>query len=139
MEEEHDPDLLVNQGRFHEFLDSVDDGYGDYSEAIKAMMDANKFRLQINLNDLRAFDEELTHNLIDNPIKYLKPLRSALMELVMHSDPDYGSYLPGGPEFHVGFHGSFGRNHVTPRGLMAHLLGKLVLVDGIVTKCSLVR
>ncbi len=44
-------------------------------------------------------------------------------------------------EFHydVGFEGNFGRNHVTPRGLNAYNVGKLVLVQGIVTKLSLVK
>ena len=39
----------------------------------------------------------------------------------------------------VGFEGSFGSHHCSPRTLKAHLLCRLVCVDGIVTKCSLVR
>lgn len=41
--------------------------------------------------------------------------------------------------FFVGFEGSFGRNLVSPRQLVASYLTKLVCVEGIVTKCSLVR
>lgn len=39
-------------------------------------------------------------------------------------------------QFFVGFEGSFGSHHVTPRGLSARLLGKLVCIDGIVSRCE---
>lgn len=42
-------------------------------------------------------------------------------------------------EFYVGFEGSFGSKHVTPRSLSARNLNNLICVEGIVTKCSLVR
>ena len=41
--------------------------------------------------------------------------------------------------FHVGFIGSFGAHHVSPRGLLASYLGKMVCVEGIVTKMGNVR
>eukprot|EP01086_Lenisia_limosa_P004871 TRINITY_DN2073_c0_g1_i1.p1 TRINITY_DN2073_c0_g1~~TRINITY_DN2073_c0_g1_i1.p1 ORF type:complete len:811 (+),score=243.98 TRINITY_DN2073_c0_g1_i1:304-2433(+) len=41
--------------------------------------------------------------------------------------------------FTVGFEGQFGSHYVTPRGLGVHLLGSLVQVEGIVTKCGQVR
>lgn len=37
-------------------------------------------------------------------------------------------------EFHVGFEGSFGSKHVSPRTLSARFLGSLLCVEGIVTK-----
>ena len=39
-------------------------------------------------------------------------------------------------EFHVGFEGSFGAKHVSPRTLKSNLIGSLVCVEGIVTKCE---
>jgi DNA replication licensing factor MCM3 len=42
-------------------------------------------------------------------------------------------------ELQVGFDGSFGTHTVSPRGLLSHLLNKLIVVEGIVTKCSSVR
>jgi DNA replication licensing factor MCM3 len=41
--------------------------------------------------------------------------------------------------YYINFEGSFGRNHVTPRGLRAELLNQYVTVTGIVTKMSIVR
>lgn len=40
---------------------------------------------------------------------------------------------------HVGFEGSFGHHLVSPRGLSAAFVTQLVAVEGIVTKCSIVR
>lgn len=41
--------------------------------------------------------------------------------------------------FYVAFQGSFGENHVNPRTLRAMHLGRLISIEGIVTRCSLVR
>lgn len=40
---------------------------------------------------------------------------------------------------HVGFEGNFGTHSVTPRSLSSHFVSKLVSVQGVVTRCSLVR
>ena len=37
-------------------------------------------------------------------------------------------------DLQVGLKGNFGENHVTPRGLQASMLNKIVCLDGIVTK-----
>lgn len=39
--------------------------------------------------------------------------------------------------YHVNFEGSFGTNHVTPRGLKSNLVNQMVTVQGIITKMSL--
>lgn len=39
-------------------------------------------------------------------------------------------------QFYVGFRGSFGDNYVNPRTLRAAFLGKMVCLEGIVTKCK---
>lgn len=41
--------------------------------------------------------------------------------------------------FYVAFSGSFGENHVNPRTLRAMHLSRLISIEGIVTRCSLVR
>ena len=55
----------------------------------------------------------------------------ALREYVLSVDDAFGKQFE---EFNVGFEGSFGSKHVTPRSLSAHLLGSLVCVEGIITK-----
>jgi hypothetical protein len=40
-------------------------------------------------------------------------------------------------DLQVGLDGNFGLHHVTPRGLRADLLNKIVCLEGIITKCML--
>jgi DNA replication licensing factor MCM3 len=74
---------------------------------------------------------------MDSPADYLPAFNKALADTVHNINPDYGR--DNKAQFAVGFSGNFGANHVTPRNLSASLVNKLVCVDGIVTKCSLVR
>ena len=53
----------------------------------------------------------------------------------MNVDASYGKQFD---EFTVGFEGSFGSKHVTPRFLSARYLGNMVCLEGIVTKCEIV-
>jgi len=62
-------------------------------------------------------------------------LQRAVREYVLTVDDAYGKQFD---EFFVGFEGSFGSMHVTPRSLSARFIGNLVCVEGIVTKCTLV-
>ena len=55
------------------------------------------------------------------------------MEYVMTVDATYGKQYN---EFFIGFEGSFGAKHVTPRSLSSRHLGNLVCLEGIVTKCK---
>uniref|UniRef100_A0A4W5KRV5 DNA replication licensing factor MCM3 n=1 Tax=Hucho hucho TaxID=62062 RepID=A0A4W5KRV5_9TELE len=75
-------------------------------------------------------------SLLKDSFSELVAFQRALKDLVASID---GTYAKQFEEFHVGFEGSFGTKHVTPRTLAARYLGNLVCVEGIVTKCSLVR
>ena len=57
----------------------------------------------------------------------------AVKEFMLTIDDAYGKQFE---EFYVGFEGSFGGKHVTPRSISARHLGSLVCVEGIVTKCK---
>lgn len=58
----------------------------------------------------------------------------SLKELVATVDATYAKQHE---EFYVGLEGSFGSKHVTPRTLTSRLLGSMVCVEGIITKCRL--
>uniref|UniRef100_A0A8C6V2R5 DNA replication licensing factor MCM3 n=1 Tax=Neogobius melanostomus TaxID=47308 RepID=A0A8C6V2R5_9GOBI len=60
----------------------------------------------------------------------------ALKDLVASVDATYAKQHE---EFFIGLEGSFGSKHVSPRTLTSRLLGSMVCVEGIITKCSLVR
>ncbi|XP_075684453.1 maternal DNA replication licensing factor mcm3 isoform X3 [Rhinoderma darwinii] len=100
------------------------------------MIGANEHRLTVNLNDLRRKNERRASILLSNAFLEVIAFQRALKDLVASIDATYAKQFE---EFSVGFEGSFGAKHVSPRTLIAGFLGNLVCVEGIVTKCSLVR
>lgn len=77
--------------------------------------------------------------LLKSPLEWLPSLELALKEVASTlNDPSYDYDLTK-VQLHVGFEGSFGALHTTPRHLSASLLNHLVCLDGIATSCSLVR
>ncbi|XP_041696161.1 MCM3 minichromosome maintenance deficient 3 (S. cerevisiae), like [Coregonus clupeaformis] len=121
-----------------EYLDFLDDDQdqGVYHERVRSMVSENRCRLIVNINDLRRRNEKRAKALLKDCFSELVAFQRALKDLVASIDATYAKQFE---EFHVGFEGSFGTKHVTPRTLAARYLGNLVCVEGIVTKCSLVR
>ena len=123
---------------FTDFLDNSDesvDGKG-YREHVEAMIQEDGSRLLVDLADLRAFDEDLQRKLRKNPVEYMDAFEDALTEVVHSID---AKYIKEGDRVHVGFEGQFGAHRVSPRELLSEYLSSMVQVEGIVTKCSLVR
>ncbi|GLE05440.1 hypothetical protein PINS_up014453 [Pythium insidiosum] len=140
--------------------DCAQDGFGNYSEKIRTMMNQKGARLVVDLNDLREYDSSFTdpaaaaalgpngqpdnivNRMLRQPMEYIPPFEAAIKELVFNYDSLYGSKEQDATRdmtFHVAFEGDFGHHHVTPRGLLASYLCQLVCVHGIITKCSAVR
>ncbi|CAM6127854.1 unnamed protein product [Calypogeia fissa] len=126
---------LAHKRTFMDFLDQ-DNGQGPYIAKIGKMMDRGEKRLLIDLTDMRTFNLDLTRRVIQNPSEYMQALTDALDETTRNLDP---KYIQEGEEMHVGFEGQFGFHRVSPRELLSPFLGTLVSVEGIITKCSLVR
>ncbi|CAG8542353.1 5230_t:CDS:10, partial [Ambispora leptoticha] len=95
-------------------------------------------RLIVSIDDLFAYNQEKTVGIKESPNEYIPPFEKAFKDLMVKK---HNVNLPNAEEqqFYVGFKGSFGDHHQNPRTLTAAYLGKLVCIDGIVTKCSLVR
>ncbi|RCI02803.1 MCM DNA helicase complex subunit [Rhizopus stolonifer] len=72
---------------------------------------------------------------MNNPAECLPAFDSALVQMARTISDKYDPSKP----LYVGFKGSFGDHHVNPRTLRATFLGKFVCIEGIVTRCSLVR
>ncbi|XP_008558333.1 DNA replication licensing factor Mcm3 [Microplitis demolitor] len=121
-----------------EYLDFLDDAedQGIYSNLVKNMIEENKYRLYVNINDLRRKNPQRALNLLENSFEEQMAFQNALKQFVSTLDTDYAK---GNVDFFIGFEGSFGNRHVTPRTLISRFLSNLVCVEGIVTKCSLVR
>ncbi|WFD33746.1 DNA helicase [Malassezia cuniculi] len=131
-------DLLKDRTRtFSEFLDDTG-GDEDYRAAAAQMLDADGRRLIVNINDVRAYNRELAHGLLNDPNGYLVPLEAAL-QLLVEQIHDPLKHDIHNKQYHVGLRGSFGDHHVNPRTLRSIHLGKMMSLEGIVTRCSLVR
>lgn len=103
---------------------------------VKNMIADNSKRLIVNVNDLRRKNVGRTNSLLNSAFDEQLAFSRALKEYVSTVQPSYAKLHE---DFFIGFEGSFGNRHVTPRTLNARFLGNLVCVEGIVTKVSLVR
>ncbi|KAF7690199.1 MCM3 minichromosome maintenance deficient 3 (S. cerevisiae), like isoform X2 [Silurus meridionalis] len=131
-----DLELREAQREYLDFLDD-DQDQGVYHEKVRSMVSEGQSRLIININDLRRRNEKRPKSqLLKNAFCELVAFQRALKDLVASIDATYAKQFD---EFHVGFEGSFGNKHVSPRTLSARFLGNLICLEGIVTKCSLVR
>ncbi|XP_044149844.1 maternal DNA replication licensing factor mcm3 isoform X1 [Bufo gargarizans] len=130
-----DLELREAQREYLDFLDD-DQDQGVYHGKVRDMIGASEHRLIVNLNDLRRKNERRANVLLSNAFLEVIAFQKALKDLVASIDATYAKQFE---EFSVGFEGSFGAKHVSPRTLIAGFLGNLVCVEGIVTKCSLVR
>ncbi|KAJ8356627.1 hypothetical protein SKAU_G00194210 [Synaphobranchus kaupii] len=121
-----------------DYLDFLDDDHdqGIYRSKVRDMISENKFRLIVNINDLRRRNYTRAIRLLNSSFEELLAFQLALKDLVASVDATYAKQHE---EFFIGLEGSFGNKHVTPRTLTSRLLGSMVCVEGIVTKCSLVR
>lgn len=120
-----------------EYMDFLDDAEDNrtYTDLVKAMIEENKQRLYVNINDLRRKNSIRATSLLSNSFEEHEAFQSALKHFVETIDTDYAKEKV---DFFIAFEGSFGNKHVTPRTLTSRYLGNMVCVEGIVTKCSMV-
>ena len=131
--------------RFQEFLDRIDSNTGiDYRSIIKVMLIKSKFRLSVSIDEIREFDREFWLGLLNQPADYLPACERALRDTVLAiydpQDPSFphDSYDPN-QQYYLSFKGAFGGHSLTPRSIDSSYLSKMVSIEGIVTRASLVR
>jgi len=135
VEQEQEQKMRELQRSYVEFLDDSDRD-GVYDKLVREMIENKGTRLVVSINDLRSANKERAMALLDKSFEEVGAFQRALKEFVGSIDATYAKETE---DFFVGFEGSFGAKHVTPRTLTSRNLGNLVCLEGIVTKCSLVR
>jgi DNA replicative helicase MCM subunit Mcm2 (Cdc46/Mcm family) len=88
----------------------------------------------VDHSDLISFDEELSHLIVNDPLKYLPILDMAAYKQLQVEDPDYAATLK---EFKARIFNIPDR--IPIREIRSHHLGKLIAVDGIMVRASTVR
>ncbi|TFL06362.1 ATP dependent DNA helicase [Pterulicium gracile] len=131
-------DQFTNRSRvYEEFLDSDSPLY-NYGDDIATMLRNDRTRLIVNIDDLRDYNREFADGLLKQPFEFLPPFEDALHKIVERvRDPDKHHTDSRGCT--IGLSGSFGDHSVNPRTLKATHLGSMISLEGIITRCSLVR
>ncbi|KAK4947653.1 MCM DNA helicase complex subunit [Elasticomyces elasticus] len=122
-----------------EFLDPTDDAATSYRGDIVLMLNRGLRRLVVSIDDIRSHSRELADGLLYKPFDYSLAFDAALKNII--------GTIPNRPPFeqdedrlyYVAYSGSFGENTCNPRTLGSSLLNRMICLEGIVTKCSLVR
>lgn len=122
---------------FEEFLDSESPIY-NYKDDVHRMLRTEQTRLIVNIDDLRDYNREFADGLLKQPVEYLPAFDEALSTMIQRVY-DSDKHEIENKAYRVGFSGSFGDHHVSPRTLKAAHLGKMISLEGIITRCSLVR
>ena len=127
------------KAQFIDFL-NPDGGHGPHMDAIRKMIEDKGKRIKVDLADLRNYDAThetlLARTLLDRPTDLLPALQDAIADIVRAEDPKFLEPLD---EVYASITGSFGFQRVSPRELVSTMLSKLVNLEGIVTRASLVR
>ncbi|KAH3673490.1 hypothetical protein WICMUC_003596 [Wickerhamomyces mucosus] len=127
--------------RFQEFLD-FEEGSTDYRELIRELLYRGNKRLTISIDEIREFDRSIWNGLLNEPSEYLPAFEKALRDnIIAIYDPNNQAFQPINDQdlFHISFKGSFGNHSVSPRTIKSTFLSKLISIEGIVTRASLIR
>ncbi|CAZ82208.1 unnamed protein product [Tuber melanosporum] len=126
--------------QFSEFLDPNDEDQRSYTDSIKLMLNRGQRRLQVNLDEIRNHNRELADGLLNTPFDYLPTLDRALTEVASTlRDRARHEEITDDTLFYCALTGSFGEYAVNPRTLSSKHLNHMISLEGIVTRCSLVR
>ncbi|KAG0378638.1 MAG: MCM2/3/5 family-domain-containing protein [Linnemannia gamsii] len=127
----------ASQDRINYYLNFLDSdlGVNEYKNEIRSMLSNGTKRLVVSLDRLRDDNPDETTKLMNSPMEYIPDFTKALTQIAETIQPDD----VGDRVLYIGLKGSFGDHHVNPRTLRAKHLGKLVCLEGIVTRCGLVR
>ncbi|KAI3329218.1 MCM2/3/5 family-domain-containing protein [Xylariaceae sp. AK1471] len=122
-----------------EFLDPHDQHARSYRSDIILMLQKNQRRLVVNLDHVRDHNAELAEGLLFDPFDYTLAFNYALkkvVETIPQARPDqtHEDVL-----YYCAWAGSFGLNTCNPRTLSSNHLNHMVSIEGIVTRCSLIR
>ncbi|KAK5264703.1 MCM DNA helicase complex subunit [Exophiala xenobiotica] len=122
-----------------EFLDPTDDNARSYRADIVLMLNRGLRRLVVSIDDIRTHSRELADGILYKPFDYSLAFDAALKN-VIGTIPNRPPYEQDEDRlYYVAYSGSFGENTCNPRTLGSSLLNRMVCLEGIVTKCSLVR
>ncbi|KAF1992489.1 DNA replication licensing factor mcm3 [Aulographum hederae CBS 113979] len=122
-----------------EFLDPDDVQARSYRAEIILMLNRGLRRLTVSLDEIRAHNREMADGLLSSPFDYSQAFDRALKNIVAVLPDRAAREKTDDTMYYCAFIGSFGEFSCNPRTLSSPHLNHMVSLEGIVTKCSLVR
>jgi DNA replication licensing factor MCM3 len=122
-----------------EFLDPQDARVRSYRSDIILMLQKNQRRLTVNLDHVRDHNPQLADSLLNKPFEYTEVFNHALREIIKTLPQARPDQTADDVVYYCAWAGSFGMHACNPRTLSSHQLNHMVSVEGIVTRCSLIR
>jgi DNA replication licensing factor MCM3 len=110
-----------------------------YRSAIIVMLQKNERRLVVSLDDVRDYNADLAQGLLSRPLDFTQAFNHALKEIVKTLRQARPDQTAADVLYYCAWAGSFGLNACNPRTLSSHLLNQMVSIEGIATRCSLIR
>ncbi|OAQ71168.1 DNA replication licensing factor mcm3 [Pochonia chlamydosporia 170] len=122
-----------------DFLDPSDPHARSYRSDITLMLQKNLRRLTVNLDHVRDYNNELANGILERPFDYLLAFNQALKDIVLTLPQVRPDQAARDTVYYCAWAGSFGLNSCNPRTLSSQHLNHMVSLEGIVTRCSLIR
>jgi len=119
--------------QFRNFIENFrsKEGVLKYYERVWQLIRMGQRSLILDFDDLILFDQDLADKLVDNPSEVLEAFNQALLEIIMRENPEYAKRAK---RFYVRI-----RNPpkiMKIRELNSDYIGKLVAIEGIVTRVT---
>lgn len=122
-----------------EFLDPSDPHARSYRSEIILMLQKNERRLTVNLDHVRNHNVDLAQGVLSQPFDYTLAFNHALKKIIETIPQARPDQIARDTEYYCAWAGSFGLNACNPRTLSSQHLNYMVSIEGIVTRCSLIR
>ena len=122
-----------------EFLAPADARARSYRADIVLMLNRGLRRLVVSIDDIRSHSRELADGILFKPFDFAPCFDHALKQIINTLPDRTARETDEETMYYVAYSGSFGENACNPRTLGSALLNRMVSLEGIVTKCSLVR
>jgi DNA replication licensing factor MCM3 len=123
------------EARVRFFADFLHGNRNHWEKVIEQELANKRYRIPVELKDLKKAQADLDRRVLKDPVKFLHAWEEALHSFLREINEKAARQLK--QTLKLDIQGSFGRNHLTPRGMNSMTLHQLVKVEGIVTKSGL--
>jgi DNA replication licensing factor MCM3 len=103
------------------------------------MLQKSQRRLNVNVDHVRDHNPDLADGLLLQPFDFTLAFNHALKEIVKTLPQARSDQTRSDVIYYCAWAGSFGLHACNPRTLSSHHLNHMVSIEGIVTRCSLIR